>query len=153
MKTRDHETVSILPAVAQLDLACVIERAANENEWDHDTANMAEHDYRLFLNLVRLYPGRPIVPSDHIDEVWHFHILHTEKYAGDCQAVFGRFQHHHPYFGLPANRRGEPLQNVAATKQLFIETYGELPTSYMLGKVSGICDGGSDCCSGPCNLS
>ncbi|NJN86389.1 MAG: hypothetical protein HC881_08865 [Leptolyngbyaceae cyanobacterium SL_7_1] len=44
-----------------------------------------------------------LVPPDDIDQVWHYHILDTQKYATDCQHLFGYFIHHFPYLGT----RGE----------------------------------------------
>ncbi|MCF6253740.1 MAG: hypothetical protein L3J38_03220, partial [Thiomicrorhabdus sp.] len=45
-------------------------------------------------------PDFPVVPSSHVDDFWHFHILDTLKYQEDCNAVFGYFLHHFPYFGM-----------------------------------------------------
>lgn len=56
--------------------------------------------YRRHLKLCAWYPDQPVVPSQLADEAWHAHILDTAKYALDSEAVFGRFMHHFPYFGL-----------------------------------------------------
>jgi hypothetical protein len=56
--------------------------------------------YRCHLKLCAWYRDESVVPSSAADEAWHAHILDTAKYAEDCDAVFGFFLHHFPYFGL-----------------------------------------------------
>jgi hypothetical protein len=42
------------------------------------------------------------MPSHAIDEAWHGLILCTARYARFCDAAYGRFLHHHPDGGAPA---------------------------------------------------
>lgn len=35
-----------------------------------------------------------------IDILWHYHILDTERYERDCNAIYGKMLHHYPYFGM-----------------------------------------------------
>jgi hypothetical protein len=64
---------------------------------------LAEQEYRRFLALHLMYPDADIVPCHLVDDIWHQHILDTIAYRHDCDAVFGRFLDHFPYFGM----RGE----------------------------------------------
>jgi hypothetical protein len=32
-----------------------------------------------------------------LDDLWHEHILDTQKYKEDCESVFGKFIHHNPH--------------------------------------------------------
>jgi hypothetical protein len=41
------------------------------------------------------------MPSHAVDEAWHGFILCTARYAGFCDAAYGRFLHHHPEGGAP----------------------------------------------------
>ena len=51
-----------------------------------------EKEYKQFLYLIATNPGEVVVPwSEDLDDLWHEHILDTQKYAEDCQAIFGRF--------------------------------------------------------------
>ena len=59
--------------------------------WTIEKTQQAIADYLKFLTLRHLYPALEIVPSEEIDRVWHTHILDTQKYAVDCQQVFGSF--------------------------------------------------------------
>jgi hypothetical protein len=71
--------------------------------WTKEQVNRAIAKYAMFLCLIALYPGLRIIPSREIDRVWHHHLSDTQKYAEDCQKLFGCFIHHSPYAGL----RGE----------------------------------------------
>lgn len=71
-----------------------------QNGWTREEATAAIEQYRRFLLLVYLYPDRMIVPSRAVDQVWHEHILDTQKYQEDCLEVFGYLLHHYPYFGM-----------------------------------------------------
>jgi hypothetical protein len=81
--------------------------------------------YRNFLYLCGS-TGEIIVPTAHIDKVWHAHILDTVKYQADCESVFGFFLHHNPYFGLKGDREelDEAFKRTSAIYELeFGEAY------------------------------
>jgi hypothetical protein len=77
--------------------------------WSVAECAQAESEYVKFLALKRAYPYKEIVPHKQIDQFWHFHILDTEKYALDCEKIFGYFLHHYPYFGMNGD---EDMQNL-----------------------------------------
>lgn len=59
--------------------------------------NDLERQYKAFLYKIATNPGvifRP--PTDAMDQLWHAHVLYTQKYASDCNAICGKFIHHHP---------------------------------------------------------
>lgn len=92
--------------------------------WSEEEARVAEMWYRRFLVLVLKYPDHPCVPNAQIDAFWHVHILDTRRYAEDCEAVFGQFVHHYPYFGL----NGDAAERDAAfdeTNWLYRHEFGE----------------------------
>lgn len=68
--------------------------------WSLEKANAVEREYRRFLYLMKTFPTEQAAPLMDVDIFWHYHILDTQKYAVDCQAVFGFFLHHFPYIGL-----------------------------------------------------
>lgn len=57
-------------------------------------------------------------PPYQIDEAFHLHIVNTRFYAAFCQAIFGRFIHHAPFWSrhLPPHdlqqRCGNQVQNL-----------------------------------------
>ena len=81
--------------------------------------------YRKFLALNMVYPDRKICPTGPIDEFWHAHILDTRAYAADCQALFGEYLHHFPYFGMRGPEDRQALESAfSASRALFIEHFG-----------------------------
>jgi len=94
--------------------------------WSRAKAEAVDTEYRRFLHL-GLEPHRvPIVPTKDVDKFWHYHILDTMKYADDCNAIFGRFLHHFPYFGLRGEDDARNLRQAAAqTRLLYRQTFGE----------------------------
>lgn len=105
--------------IEALDLSMIKLKLQDPEEgqgWNSETCNSVELEYKRFLALKRAYPECEIVPNREVDIFWHQHILDTEKYAADCDALFGTFLHHFPYFGM----RGE--QDYADLRQAFSDT-------------------------------
>lgn len=105
--------------IEALDLSMIKLKLQDAEEgpgWDSETCDAVELEYKRFLALKRAYPECEIVPNRAVDAFWHQHILDTEKYAADCDALFGAFLHHFPYFGM----RGE--QDYADLCQAFSDT-------------------------------
>jgi hypothetical protein len=52
------------------------------------------------------------MPSHAVDEAWHGLILCTARYAAFCEKAYGKFLHHHPDGGAPADVAGanDPVQ-------------------------------------------
>ena len=86
---------AFLQKLKQLDLGS-IEKRLMQSGWTRQQATLAINRYKMFLFVVYLHPHIPLVPSQEIDLVWHYHILHTRQYSQDCQMLFGRFLHHEP---------------------------------------------------------
>ncbi len=76
--------------------------------WEEDAA-FAINQYRQYLYLIRKY-NKNISHTLAIDAVWHNHILDTRKYVQDCQAIFGLYLHHYPYFGSRDDEDREHLE-------------------------------------------
>lgn len=94
--------------------------------WSLEKANAVEQEYRRFLYLMKTFPSEQMAPLMDVDTFWHYHILDTQKYAIDCEEVFGYFLHHFPYIGL----RGE--EDLVAHERLgqrmaeiYEQTFGE----------------------------
>jgi hypothetical protein len=88
--------------------------------WSATQCDEAEMEYKKFLALKRSYPEKEIVPNKQVDLFWHQHILDTQKYAEDCETVFGYFMHHFPYFGMKDEQDMQNLINAFdETKELY----------------------------------
>jgi hypothetical protein len=87
-----------------------------------------EAEYRKFLALQLAHPEATIVPCKIVDRIWHQHILDTAAYRADCEAIFGRFLDHYPYFGMrDAEEARELTDAYAETLELYRAAFGEPP--------------------------
>ena len=111
-------------------------------------ADEVERWYRRFLFLNFKHRDRSIVPTKTIDQFWHQHILDTQKYAADCEKIFGFFLHHFPYFGVRGEDDAVQLRDAfLETRQIFRSEFGEeLPL-----EVSGSAECDSSSCDDPPN--
>ena len=116
----------------KLDLSNVRMKLADSDEgpgFDFDYIDLMEQEYRKFLALQLLYPDADIVPCKIVDEMWHRHILDTAAYREDCQAIFGRFLDHFPYFGMRGDEDAQALLDAYAdTIDHYRDTFGEPPS-------------------------
>lgn len=72
---------------------------AVEMEWEHEFALQVIEEYRKFMLLASLHPDS-MVPSIHVDTVWHWHLLYTKSYRRFCQIALERdFLDHNPGSG------------------------------------------------------
>ena len=95
----------------------------------------AIEEYKRFLILKIENPDVGMSPTKSMDEVWHFHILDTKKYAEDCDRMFGTFLHHTPGYG-PHDSPGRPhdwLGRVDGTAESFEEMKEHYRTQMDLG--------------------
>lgn len=127
------ESVDVLTnEIDTLDLEPILVKLMDSTEgegWTLKQARETEVWYKRFLYLNLIYPNRSIVPTKAIDMFWHYHILDTEKYAEDCQNVFGYFLHHFPYFGMRGDEDRQNLLDASGqTWDLFRTHFNEDPT-------------------------
>lgn len=152
----DHNTVRA--KIASLDLEPIKFKLILEHGLSTEQVQLTEKWYRRFLFLTYKYPDRPIVPSKEVDDFWHQHILDTRNYARDCEAVFGYFLHHFPYFGLRGAKDEQELHEAfTQTLELTRVEYGETPLDSLAGlreerTHAAVCsDCRADCSSEPSN--
>lgn len=123
---------------------------SNEGEgWSREKADAVETQYKRFL-VMSVCCDLVCVPTKDIDHFWHQHILDTAKYREDCQAAFGFFLDHFPYFGMRGEEDALQLQeSFRKTSQEYEFLYGESYTGEVdtRQQTCGIC-GGTD---GACN--
>jgi hypothetical protein len=94
--------------------------------WDAKQAEATEMDYRRFLYLMKKYPDEQLAPLEHVDIFWHYHILDTQKYAADCNLLFGYFLHHFPYSGMRGEEDELANQRMGdRMATLYEQTFGE----------------------------
>lgn len=117
--------------ISCIDVEPLLVKAIDKEEglgWDLDFAISVSKEYLKFLELCMLNPDVSIVPSSHVDEFWHLHILDTQKYYQDCENHLGFFLHHFPYFGMRGKEDEANLKEAwMNTKEIYHMYYGEIP--------------------------
>lgn len=120
----------LAPSVEKLDFERLKHKytEADEAEMTVKEWDIAELEYRRFLTLKVLYPNVGLVPSKVIDKIWHAHILDTRAYRTDCEAVFGHFIDHYPYFGINGKEDYQNLKDTfTETIELYERHFGDYP--------------------------
>jgi len=120
----------VIAAIQALDLESVklkVMDAELGEGWTREYADSIEAAYKNYLTMLAKYPDdiEDILISKDVDELWHAHILHTKKYADDCQKIFGNFLHHDPQ---PRERSSADIQKRSAlvekTRRLYQQESG-----------------------------
>lgn len=118
-----------IAAIAALDLSLIKFKATRQEDgygWTPEQADRMEIAYKRYLTLHAKYPDQMLAPDQDVDRFWHLHILDTRKYAADCEAVFGYFLHHFPYFGLRGEDDAKALQSAfEMTQSLYASEFGD----------------------------
>src|ERR1700761_2066320 len=106
----------------QLELNSVRDALMEKQGWSLERAEKARTEYIRFLTLLQMKPGFMLAPwpnadgQDDLDQFWHQHILDTEKYATDCDRLFGRMIHHNPHL---VRGSGQETDAVEKTQRLY----------------------------------
>ena len=127
--TRDHPVWRALvayrigPDDAALPFAA---RLARENGWSAAHAGRAIEEYRRFCFLAA-NTGRPVTPSDAVDQVWHLHLTYTRDYwERFCPDLLGRPLHHGPTAG-GAGEQHRFFDQYAETLRAYEAAFGTAP--------------------------
>lgn len=110
-----------------IDFTNIINTLVNRQGWKREHAVSVSKLYRRYLFLCRKYgTTHKLPPTEEIDEFWHHHILDTQQYHQDCQAIFGKYFHHYPYFGVDVHSTKADLNRAFAVMlQLYEQEFGE----------------------------
>jgi len=147
-----------LESIQNLDLLKVklkLSRPSHGSDgWTSEQVEEAEKWYKRFLALIHLRPGKQRVPNGVVDEFWHQHMLDSRAYFKDSDAIFGRYLHHNPYFGIGAEiGKGDDRQHhqkcYDETKNDLCELFNE-DFTVLEGLFPNMASQGFDCCT-DCN--
>ena len=99
--------------IDSINFSMVIDKIVSTKKWKRKDVEKICELYRHFLYITKKYHQEhdQLPPSEEIDEFWHNHILDTHKYIKDCDAIFGKYLHHYPYFGIDGKSNEQDLQN------------------------------------------
>lgn len=93
-------------------------RLCREQSWTRAYAGRVVVEYKRFM-LLAVLAGHPVTPSEHVDHVWHLHLLYTQSYWHDlCRDILGKEIHHGPTLGG------------SAEKEKFVDWYQRTLDSY-----------------------
>lgn len=112
--------------IAQLDLGYLATRLVDQEGWSPEHVEEAVRRYKNFLVLLGKHPHELLAPAPDIDEIWHAHILHTEEYTRDCEAIFGAYVHHRPARLWDPNEKSRMQQAHERTAELYLQEFHEL---------------------------
>jgi len=130
-----------------LDLTGIRSKLADPEEgngYPPEHLDLLEQEYRRFLAMRLANPDANIVPCKLVDEIWHQHILDTIAYRHDCDAIFGRFMDHFPYFGMRGPDDAQDLADAyEETLVCYREAFGEPPADTWISR-----EGSSRCRTG-----
>ena len=121
--------------VLDLEPICIKTMGAEEGYgWSKEYALKIAGEYRRYLALcLQGGESKPAVPCKAVDKLWHMHILDTQKYADDCEKMFGYFLHHFPYFGMRGDDDMKNLEDsFAKTLSDYREAFGDEPSDVWL---------------------
>jgi hypothetical protein len=130
-----------------LDLTMIRQKLADPEEgkgYSEAHLDLLETEYRKFLALRLSRLEANIVPCKIVDEMWHQHILDTIAYRHDCDAIFGRFMDHYPYFGTRGPADEQDLADAYdETLDCYQEAFGDPPADTWISR-----EGSSRCRTG-----
>lgn len=111
--------------IKNLDLGYLEKRLIHKEKWSLQDAKEAIRRYKNFLILLLKYPHELLAPVPDIDEVWHSHILFTQNYFRDCQAIFGNYLHHTPAQNAASEEKRIMEEAQFRTSDLYISEFNE----------------------------
>ena len=98
---------------------------ALEMDWSDQFTQLAISEYKRFLLLTSVYSD--MVPSIHVDTVWHLHLLYTRSYHRIClEALDREFLHHEPSTGNE-DEDNKFAQFYLRTLEKYSELFGPAP--------------------------
>lgn len=127
-------TTKVLTAIANLNLEPIKNKLMDPEDgegWSRAKVEAMDLEYRRFLHLMHTFPNQSASPTRAVDTFWHYHILDTQRYAADCDEVFGCFMHHNPYGDGDGESTGKNTGASTAApdydpmQELYESTFGE----------------------------
>ena len=127
MQEREKDVAAMWGAIDGLDFERIKAKLLHRHRgaMTSQVVAQAEAGYRQFLKLAAKYPEAPVVPNEAVDEFWHMHILDTQRYAADCERIFGYIVHHDPYMGIDGEEdEARLLEAAKRSDTLFAREFG-----------------------------
>ena len=124
-------------AIRRVKLDDILAILKKQKHWNKQQTDEAEDWYRNFLWLSYLDEDRPVYAIyKYSDDLWHAHMLYTERYRDFVVPVFGRFLDHTPISGRVSYTYVERFEQ---SLQRYIEVFGNSPLSVPLSSFVSQC--------------
>src|ERR671932_193856 len=114
-------------------IAAYLMNPKNGYGWTRQLVFRAVRRYKTFLFVNYLYPEISLVPTQEIDCLWHCNILHSRKYRGYCEMLFGYFIDHQPNSELLGEAKQQTLNYAFAQTQALLSQFEEYFEESVLG--------------------
>jgi hypothetical protein len=139
----DGPSLMLWTKISNIDLRLIQNDLTRTLGWSHNKCEgiIAEYKKFMYLCITNTDKTKSLIPGKDVDEVWHAHILRTEKYVSDCNIAGKQYIHHLP---TPSNAApANPSEFENGTKYLYEKVFGSLPQSWI--GISRTAECGSDC--------
>lgn len=98
------------------------DRLARENGWSKSFTDRVILEYKKFV-FMSVINGKPLTPSDEVDQAWHLHLIYSHSYWVDmCNDLLGGFKLHHG----PTKGGKEQSELFHVQYQRTLDTYREV---------------------------
>lgn len=126
--------------IKNINFSNILNKMVCHQGWKHHQAEAVCEQYRNFLWLHKKYGKQyTLPPSEEIDEFWHNHILDTQQYRKDCQAIFGVYLDHYPYLGIDGKTDRNDLNNYfLITRELYEKEIGKPLVNILVPGLRGL---------------
>lgn len=104
--------------------------------WTKQQTLQAIGRYKTFLFISYLYPELLLVPTQEIDQVWHYHILHTRQYRQDCEIIFGYYVDHEPVSAIEGKVNHQKLEAAFVQTQTLLSRFQKYFDTEVLGEAN-----------------
>ena len=102
---KDGSMCSLRQKIDELDLEPIALKIQRKLRWSDERMEQAVQGYRNYLFECGVGGDAKLLLTQDVDEIWHGHILDTQRYSQDCDNLFGYFLHHVPsYTGQTCDR-------------------------------------------------
>lgn len=126
---KDPKLEKAIAYIKNLDLSYIVQKMTHEAyflpRWTEKDALHGIQLYKNFLILSRKYRNQIFVPTKEIDEIWHNHILTTQQYHRDSEAIFGQYYHHDPSDPLDDETQKKLVVLFENTQAFYFKEFGE----------------------------
>src|SRR3954447_23969374 len=103
-RAADAERSGVVARAMAFPMEPIVRRYMDEQQLPAEVAREHERELKRYLTLCALYPDSAFGMAGPVDELWHTFITFTLDYARFCDQVAGRFIHHVPATGEPAEK-------------------------------------------------